>query len=232
MNICSNCGVELDENVTICPLCGNKPGDLQKDLTPPGSYPSDIIRVYKKEVRSNIWELTGIIAISGIIVCTIVDLVIGRGLKWSLYVDISLLSAWITLSILLTELRKYYFAIPGLMLNILILLFLIDLISQGAEWFLPLGLPVTLAFFISVSVIVVLRKVFNIKGFSILGFSFLMLTIFCIITEVFLDKYLFETVEIHWSVIAGAAIFPIALILFFVHFRMKRGKQLDSFFHV
>ncbi len=232
MNICSNCGVELDDNVTRCPLCGSKPGDSQKEQPAPGNYPSDIIRVYKKEVRRNIWELTGIIAISGIIVCTVVDLVIGKGLKWSLYADVSLLSAWITLSILLTEFRKYFLAIPVLTLNILALILTLGLISQKTGWFLPLGLPVTLMFFLSVSVIILLWKVFSFKGFSILGFSFLVLTIFCIITEVILDKYLVCTVDIHWSVIAGAAIFPIALILFFVHFRMKRGKHLDSFFHI
>jgi hypothetical protein len=232
MNICSSCGVELDEDIVECPLCRNKPGSQPEDQPAAGSFPSDIIRVYKKEVSRNVWELTGIISLSGIIVCTLVDLVIGKGLKWSLYADVSLLFVWITISIILTEFRKSVLVLPSLMVNTLALLFLFDLFSQKTGWFLPVGLPITVAFFISAGIIVLLRKVFNFRGFSILGFTFLVLMGFCIVSEVFIDKFIFGSVNVSWSVIAGAAIFPIALILFFIHFRMNKGKRLDSFFHV
>jgi len=232
MNICSNCGVELDENITECPLCRNRPVDSPREKPVNETYPSDIIRLYKDEFRRHLLELTGIIALSGIFVCTIVDLVIDKGLMWSLYADISILSTWIILSILLTDFRKYFVALPVLLLNILLMLFLFDLFSPPVKWFLPIGLPVASFFFISVAVIVFLVKVLSFRGFSILGFSFLLLILFCITTEVFFDKYLFDQVDIRWSAIAGGAIFPISLILFFMHFRMKRGRQLDSFFHV
>jgi hypothetical protein len=32
--------------------------------------------------------------------------------------------------------------------------------------------------------------------------------------------------------ITGVSLLPIALVLLFVHYRMKRGKRLDSYFHI
>ncbi|MCX6334194.1 MAG: hypothetical protein NT092_07815, partial [Bacteroidia bacterium] len=74
MAICVNCGIELDDGLMICPLCGKYQGNNDKQEHIPGNYPSDIIQLHKKENRKHIWELCGIIAFSGITVCTIVDL--------------------------------------------------------------------------------------------------------------------------------------------------------------
>jgi hypothetical protein len=55
---------------------------------------------------------------------------------------------------------------------------------------------------------------------------------FCIVAEVFIDKYLSDVVDIRWSAIVAVSVLPIALVLLFVHYRMKKGKRLDSYFHV
>ena len=112
------------------------------------------------------------------------------------------------------------------------MLFLFDLFSPPVNWFYGIGLPITIALFVSVSIVVVLWHVAHFKGFNILAFAFLVLSGFCIVSEVFIDKYLFNAVEIRWSAIVAVSILPIALVLLFVHYRMKKGKRLDSYFHV
>jgi hypothetical protein len=234
MHQCTNCGVELDEDFTSCPLCGVASGmkENPRPITPSEHYPSDIILLYKKENRKHIWELSGVITFSGIAVCTIVDFVIHKRLSWSLYADSSILASWICLTLILLTFRKYFIIIPGLLLTILSTLFLFNLFSPPVNWFYGIGLPITIALFVSVSVIVVLWKVAHFKGFNILAFAFIVLSGFCIVSEIFIDKYLSDKVNIQWSAIVAVSILPISLILLFVHYRMKRGKRLDSYFHV
>ena len=234
MNYCKNCGVELNDGMTACPLCGFS--DINEDKTgtidQSEHYPSDIIILYKKENRKHIWELSGIITFSGIVVCTIVDFVIHKSLSWSLFADTSLLTSWICLTFVLLAFRKYFLVIPGLLITILLMLFLFDLFTPPVNWFYGIGVPVTIAFFVAVSIIVFLWKVVHFKGFNILAFAFLVLSGFCIVTEIFIDKYLYGAVDIRWSALVAVSIFPIALMLLFIHYRMKKGKRLDSYFHV
>jgi len=234
MNLCLNCGVELEDDIKQCPLCGKNTGELneKEKVFLNENYPSGIIQLHKKEIRRYIWELSGIITFSGIAVCTIVDLIIGKGLLWSLYSDSSILGAWICLTIILVAFKNYFIIIPGLLISILTVLFLFDLISPSSAWFFPVGLPVTIAVFVLFSSITVLWKIAHFRGFNILAFAFLLLSGFCIITEVFIDNYLYSSVDIKWSAIVAVSLFPIAMILLFVHYRMKRGKNLNRYFHI
>jgi hypothetical protein len=234
MSYCTNCGVELEEDLTNCPLCGYAPGktNISEKEERSEYYPSDIIILHKKETRTHIWELSGIITFSAIIVCTIVDLVIHKSLSWSLFADTSVLASWICLTLILLAFKKYFIIIPGLLTTILAMLFIFDLISPPVNWFYGIGLPITIALFVAVSIVIILWKVANLKGFNILAIAFLVLSGFCIISEVFIDNYLSGRVDIRWSAIVSVSILPIALVLLFVHYRMKKGKRLDSYFHV
>jgi hypothetical protein len=234
MSYCINCGVELEEDVSSCPLCGFPVGkeNITEIMDKSEHYPSDIILLHKKETRRHIWELSGIITFSGIVVCTIVDLVIHKNLSWSLYADTSILASWICLTLILLAFRKYFLIVPGLLVSMLTMLFLFNLFSSPVNWFYGIALPVTIALFIAVIIISLLWKVAHFRGFNILAIAFLVLSGFCIVSEVFIDKYISGEVDIRWSAIVAVSILPIALVLLFVHYRMKKGKRLDSYFHV
>jgi hypothetical protein len=234
MNLCANCGVELDESIRICPLCGlntGQPVSVEKKETAV-QYPSDLIILQKKETRKHLLELTGVITFSAIAVCSIVDLVLNRRLSWSLYADTAVLAAWICLALILLPIRKYYIVIPGLLITLLSMLFLFDIYSGAIDWFFKLGLPVLFAAFLLITIIFVLWHVAHFRGFNILAFSFLLLSGFCIITEICIDKYLYGSISVRWSLIVAVSILPISLVLLFLHYRMKKGKRLDSYFHV
>lgn len=149
MNYCTNCGVELDKDLISCPLCGLTKGkvEITEKNDQSEHYPSDIILLHRKEIRRQIWELSGIISFSGIAVCTIVDLVIKKSLSWSLFADTSILAAWICLTLVLMAFRKYFIIITGLLITILTMLFLFDLFSPPVNWFYGIALPLTIALF-------------------------------------------------------------------------------------
>ncbi len=232
MTICVSCGIELDDGLKICPLCGRDQENDAGNEHIPESYPSGIIHLHKKENRRHIWELSGIIAFSAITVCTIVDLLINKGLGWSLFCDVSIIAVWFVLSISLFLHKRTFIAVALLMLTILTALFFIDFIDSGSKWFFPVGFPLTIAAFIAAGLIIVLYKAAHFKGLNIIAAALIILSGFCIITEMILDEYMHSAVALRWSLIAAVSIFPVSLIFFFYHYRLKKGNRLDSFFHI
>jgi hypothetical protein len=232
MTLCANCGVELDDGLKICPLCGKDPENKDEQEQISNNYPSGIIQLQRKENRRYLWELSGIIAFSGIAVCTIIDLLISKGLRWSLFSDVSISAAWVILTLCQFAYKRTLTIFTFLMLTILAALFLIDLIDTGSEWFFPVGFPVTIAAFIAAGAVIILSKVVHLKGLNIIASAFILLSGFCIIIEMILDKYFSGFVELRWSLIIAVSILPVALVFFYYHYRLKRGNQLDSFFHI
>lgn len=232
MNICTNCGVELEDNLRICPLCGLDPTKEVAEEKGTGIYPSDIILLHRNEIRKHIWELVGIVAFSAIIVCTIVDLFIVKGLKWSLYADSAIVAAWVILSFILKFPRKPFIGLAAIMISVLGMLFVFNLLGNNSQWFFRLGMPITLAASLLTGLTVAIRKLLKHGGFNIIGVSFLAIALFCILVEFFTDKFRFGDADITWSLITAASIFPITIVFFFLHFRMKKGNRLDSFLHI
>lgn len=232
MNLCANCGVELDEGMKKCPLCGKAPGEEINQRDEVENKPSAIIQLQKKENLRYLWELFGIIAFSGIAVCTIVDLLISKGLAWSLYSDISIAAAWIIITLFLFARKRRLVIIPSIAVTILVSLFLIDLITTGHHWFIKVGLPITTAVFFGTLLISILYRDAHLKGLNIIAAALFILSGLSILTEIILDAYLFNSVVLRWSLITAVSVLPVALILIFYHYRLKKGNRLDSFFHV
>lgn len=232
MALCLNCGIELDDKYQVCPLCGKEPGSVDEQNNIIRNSPSEIINLQRRENRRYLWELSGILSFSGIAVCTIVDLLMNKGLKWSLYTDVAITASWIILTLLLFAFRKPVIFTVLMLLDLLASLFLFDLIADGRSWFFAIGLPVTTAAFISVIIIAILYKTSHFKGLNIIAAGLLIIAGFCIVTEMILDNWLKGAVDLKWSLISGVSILPAALIFLFYHYRLKKGNMLDGFFHI
>ncbi|HEX2967591.1 MAG TPA: DUF6320 domain-containing protein [Bacteroidales bacterium] len=232
MIICLNCGVELDDGLIVCPLCGKDPlvKGIQKDNTI--NYPSEIVQLHTKEIRKYLWELSGIITFSAVMVCTLVDLIISKSLGWSLISDVFVIGGWITFTLFMRSYRKVAVLFPGLLFTVLSALFIIDILGKGENWFLPLGLPLTIAFFAAAGIVRVLFRIAHFKGLNIIAAALLVLSGFCVVCETIIDRYLYGSILLRWSLIAAISIIPLSFLLLFYHYRLKKGNLLDSFFHV
>ena len=229
-NICPNCGVILDEGLDICPLCKSGPEEKLDEKSE--LYPSDILHLSEKKSRIHVWELSAILAFSANLICIIVDIVIVKGLEWSLYAVTSITGLWLSITSFAFLLKRPL--LMGLVLSIvtLVMLIIFDLLSPPINWFVGIGLPVSLSFWILFALLLFIRGKLKFRGFNILGILFIELSIFCISVDIFTDLTMKDKIFIDWSAIAAATMVPIAGILFFIHYRMKRGKDLGSFFHV
>src|SRR5689334_18619699 len=87
MTVCKNCGVELEEAMQHCPLCGEPVTGRDNVYAPtPGAqqafrYSGPMSQPQKKFT----WEIVSIILLSGIIATFIIDFIINRRVTWSEY---------------------------------------------------------------------------------------------------------------------------------------------------
>jgi len=232
MIICANCGVELDEGLNICPLCGKDPGKKGGEELVSENKPSGILQLQKKENLRYLWELFGILAFSGIIGCTLLDLLLSKNLRWSLFSDISIIAAWVILTLFLFANKKPLVIIPSLFVTVLASVFFIDLLTTGKPWFVLVGIPETITIFLATGIVILLYRAAHLQGLNLIAAAMIVFSGFCIITELVLDLHFNGILNLKWSLIAAVSVLPVALILIFYHYRLKKGNRLDSFFHV
>lgn len=172
-----------------------------------------------------------VILFSAIIIAFAVDAVFGKGIHWSLYADASLL--FIASILTLTHLtRNKWIIFSSLFVLTVILLFVFSLLTKSHSWFLPLALPATASIFILGLAVVFLNSLSRYRGLNLIAVIFFALAFFTLIVETCIDLFSNGVVMLRWSVAAAASLSLLALILIFIHYRLKRGRKLDSLFHV
>jgi hypothetical protein len=226
INRCKKCGVILDDDMTSCPLCdGNGEGNL-------AGKPADILEKTRRESLRYTWELLGVVCISGISVSIALNLLLGGGITWSLYPATSIIWVWVAISIFIFLRKRPFVSILLLLTNTLGMLLLFNAFNTNINWFVPVGMPVTIVLFLLTGAVIYLTSLARHKGFNVLAMIFLALNILCIAIEVFINYNISGTIHIRWSAVVSAALVPISAVLMLLHYRLKKGRRLDSFFHL
>src|SRR5690606_12287738 len=92
---CRNCGVELDEHMNFCPLCGASVFDkdhikrerlISEKLAASTKLRKEIHRLDKSQRKKFFWEAASIIIGSAVLSALTLNLIIQASLTWSLYV--------------------------------------------------------------------------------------------------------------------------------------------------
>lgn len=226
--ICKHCGVELGPNMDKCPLCGNSPGKdeniTEKDNLTKG--------VNQEKRAKTLWEAFSVLTISIIAFTILINLIIDKRLSWSLYVAGSVFSAWGYYSLFIFSRFKLIVWVPSALLITLGNLLLIDGLSTGFTWFFQLELPITTSFFILLGSLKYRIDHAKYHGFNILGFALLHIIVLCLIVETFIRIAQPGAYTMNWSIYVATAGTPVAIILLFIHYRLKQGNDLKSFFHI
>jgi hypothetical protein len=241
MTYCEKCGVELDNHMESCPLCGLNVGEkpellpqtLSKELSYRNKIIQDIKNLTKLQKRKLFWEVTGIICVSGITVTLIINLIANKEVTWSKYVLISSLVLFSNISLFTFFRHKPFLLTIGTYIITAAMFVLLDVVSNNnAVWGTHLALPILSAFYLLLFILWWIIHVSNQHGFNILAILFIEIGLLLASAETFLSLYSMNEIRLHWSIITGVCILPIATLLFFVHYRLKAGIELKRFFHI
>ncbi|MFW5694480.1 MAG: zinc ribbon domain-containing protein [Alkalispirochaeta sp.] len=225
---CERCGVELEPGFSTCPLCGaTEHGEDEPDLT---EYqldePIPVEPVLRRMVRRSI---TGIGATAAIILL-IVDIGIDEAISWSPLAIVPVVAgtAVVVLPLLL---RRWLHIFAGSMGVIMVMLALLDLLSDGVlDWFVPVALPITVASGAMVELhrflLPRLRGV--VKGAVIL----VGLGLLTVVVDATIMLYSQGTVRLTWSQFVLISTVPTAALLVLIHRTVLRYIDLRRRFHI
>ena len=156
---CVNCGVELADSETVCPLCGTRV--FHPDLSRPQAdapYPPDHHVKPEDVSRSGILFVMTMLALLPAVICLLCDWRINGGIVWSGFAAgaIGLLYVLIVLPMWFKRPNPVIF-VPVDFVAIGLYLLYIDLAVKGG-WFLSFAFPVTAAIGLLLTAVVALVR--------------------------------------------------------------------------
>lgn len=230
---CVKCGVRLEENAKVCPLCNtpvwNPDQDADVSALKPTGY-SDKMPYRKQKSRKPALILLTAICAFVIVLETVLCLLIYKEFKWSGYVTGGVLLGYVYI------LLPLWFREPRAELlvpidHIATALFLAYVNwKTGGHWFLSFALPLCGASGLISTVMICLLKYVKKGRLFIFGGSFIILGLFCFLVE-FMTHLTFGTRMFVWSQFAMAAFAATGILLILAGFIKPLRAALEKYFN-
>ena len=237
MNYCNNCGVELEESMNICPLCGRPTDEISnKDV----KKEAPTLQERRKETvvdhfpinQKLIWEVISVIIGSSVIVTLLINLIISKRITWAEYPVVICMVIFFYTTLFAFWNRNLLIKIVVSFLASSPLLVIIDLIEAGTSWPIKIALPLLfLLNVISFILLAIIRHAKN-KGINLVAYTLLGIGVLCICIEMILSAYTDNVLHLSWSLIVFLSILITSLVLLYMHFRLLKGRDLKRTFHI
>ena len=232
---CRNCGVELDEHMNFCPLCGapvfDKDHIKRERLAASTKLRKELHRLDKSQRKKFFWEAASIIIGSAVLSALTLNLIIQASLTWSLYVLVGGLTIFGYVSVLSFVRNGWFIMFILFILNGLTLLF-IDLLHGEVRWSVELGFPLLVALIVILAGVILAIRHTPEKGFNIIAYLFLAFAILSLAVDSLVSIYVEDLLTLSWSVIVFGSTLPVAFIMLYIHYKLRRGTDLRKFFHI
>jgi len=234
---CKKCGVELEDNVLNCPLCGTPvagDGDNANKKNPNINEPygfQELQKPMNEPQKKFTWEIVSIILLSATIGAVSINLIIENQISWSEYPVAINLVIFSYVSLFAFWKVKTAIRLIGCFFLSSLFLVVLDVLTSGIDWSLTIGIPLLFTGNLVAALLIIVIQISKYKGINLIAYGF----VAAAIQSVFIDGILsfFKTKSFHlgWSLIVIACVVPVVLVLLFIHFRLKKGRRLESIFH-
>jgi hypothetical protein len=241
MKRCPNCGVESEENANFCSLCGEplfentannaafiKSGKLRREE----KLLTDYQQLTGFQKRKIFWQISGLILISGIIITLLIDFIGNRNITWSKFPATIGLVLFINFTLNTFLRKKITLMVVLSFLSVTGLFFLFDVFAGDTGWEIKLGIPILLAAYLTVFVLIFLVRKAKQKGLNIIAYSMVAAGLLCFYTEGMISVFFRNFVYFGWSLVVMVSVALIAMLLLFIHYRLKKATDLKRFFHI
>lgn len=234
MSYCVNCGVELEETEKKCVLCGcevyNPKQPVNKEKMRP--YPENIDELTKKANKRFTALILSFLFILPAMICLFLNLIYFNNLLWSVYVIGGFAFLWtcIVPPLINRKMNTMVFIFFDFVAAILLTLVIEIMMNQG-KWFLDLGLPILLALWILIEIIVYLYQKKKIYGFKIPAWGLIFVGVFCVCIDFVIGLHYLEIAKLSWSVFVLIPSFVLATLFFIVENNHAFKDELIKRFH-
>lgn len=237
MIYCKNCGVELEAEMLHCPLCGEPvAGDPQSNSFQSAAASQQTTPFGRKKMNKPqkrfTWEIVSIILLSGIMAMFIIDFAMNRNITWSEYLAAICLTVFSYISLFAFWNQRTIIHMAGGFIASSICILILDAVMGNFNWAVKLGIPLLFACNVAIVVLLAVIQISKYKGINLIAYSFIAAALLSISIEGILSFYTTNLFHLWWSLIVAACIFPIVIVLLFVHFRLQKGRSLHKTFHM
>lgn len=232
MAYCSKCGVEVDADRTTCPLCDVPIHRYEDEAEPSPLWPiqRELPQVKKRTQRFMALLPALIILAVGFLIVLVVASRMSGPVLWSQY-SLTALGALFSIGagiILLGDTK--ILTLTWFTVTVLIMLWLFDSFDTGAPWFIPLGLPITLA--------VALYGKLTLIGADLWGKRYgiqamiqsLLITLLCLSLDGLISAYQ-GAAPFTWSLLVAAPLTGLFAFAALCTFVLARYVDLEKFLH-
>lgn len=222
MSYCVHCGVELDDWEKKCPLCQTPVIDPWQDKNgnpPPSLLSEQPERTVNKRL---LVLLIGLLLLIPLITVVIVNLATTHTLTWALYVLGSEICVWTVFVLPIDRSGKLpypYIAIDSVV--VALLLFMIWLVNDEVDWFLPLALPIVLLSGVVVSLLFLIWRSRGTLKIRKTGWSVCLIACFVLAPDLTITHYLRSAFGLTWSWYAAFPLLVIGVVLLGVSFSKR-----------
>ena len=232
---CKSCGVELGAGMDHCPLCHET---AQANGNDPQPAPNPQQRTFYRRQNVNpkqkkvIWQIISITLLSGSTATFVIDLLMHSRITWSEYPAAISLTIFAYVSLFTFWHQKTMIQMAGSFILSSLFIVIIDALASTMNWSWGLGIPILLAANIVTVPMIIAVRMSKYKGINLIAYGFLGVALLCLCVDGILSFHKTGAIQMQWSVIVSGSIIPVAAVLFFMHFRLKRGRDLKKTFHL
>ena len=237
MPYCSRCGVEVEDHVLKCPLCNTEIQHFDKPPEIPENFPNDNIKTndffipFEKK-KKIVWSIVSFLLATSLFIVFAVNFYLNRTITWAWIPLFSLLLTWLVLACIYYLYKKIFLLLSSLFISVSLYLFFLFLIIQGAGIFFLFAFPIIIAAFLNLSIVILLCKITKRRGYNIVGFILIGISFTCIFVDIIITFYITGKIVMTWSIVINAILLPLASLLFFIHYRLKKKPDIKKIFHI
>lgn len=234
MSYCVNCGVELDETLRRCPLCGTEVINPNRKSEPDPAtrpYPTKVELLERRATRRFFLLMATLMLLIPPIVCLICDVLSAGRLSWSAYVIGATAMAYVYVLIPFALEKPHPWLCLALDCGITIL-FLYGIAAHSSKgWFLPLALPIVLSASAAVGAVLLLFRKCRARFVRLAG-VLTAAALLCVLIDLTVNLYLQRTPVISWSLFVLAPCLILALVALVLNRRARFKEEMRRRFFI
>lgn len=239
MTYCNNCGVVLENNMQVCPLCGQAVSDSHAPLSGnthgrPGtpaaaSPPGEKLTSGQKKF---VWGIISMILLSSVAAALLINLIINKTISWAEYPVAVCLIIFSYVSAFVFWSQQAIIQISGGFITAAALLLLLDAFTGGLQWSWPVAIPILFLASVVTGVLLIIIRHTASRGVNLIAYTFIGSALLCTGIEAILSLYRYQQIELKWSIIVCLCVSLVSTVLLFMHYRLRKGRSLEKTFHL
>lgn len=234
MSYCVNCGVELEKSEKKCPLCGVaavNPAELPDDCARAFPERRDIL---EHAFDRQLWvQVVSVLLAVPAVICLVANILVSNAVTWSLYVIGGMAVSWVFC--VSPFLFKKYFPLLWIVAGTLATLgylYLIEILSPGEGWFIPLALPIVLGVAVlSLALLLLIQKGILKELYAAAG-VFAAVGILTTLIELSISLNATGAVHLAWSWYSLVSCLAMAVVLAIIERRLLVKEKLKRKLHL